>query len=192
MYKYWRSLPKRALIHSLTHTCSHVYWTSAETTKKKIMSRIWNLPIGAAGLWPKTDHWQTDKTRTVTTMCWVFMFLIFCFWLLLLPLLMLICCCSYFLSVYSFCCCWLWRTVFLFRQYFCAVSFQKKETRKKWHKEIENDDIKIRKSKFFFNKKRRNNVKIKWNKLLSFNLSINLTKLTVGIRVSHLHTFCTQ
>lgn len=136
------------VIAKKTHTPKYIYvyipWNDDE---KKYVYNV-NLPLGVstAGLWPKTDHWQTDKTRTVTTMCWVF---IFFFLLLLLLYLFLI---GIFFS--SIVLCWE-RHGILFRQYFALLV--KKRT--VYEREKEREKIKVLKY-----------VKINWINLLSFYL----------------------
>lgn len=115
-YKYWRSLPKKYIY---THIRTQLY-ISTEMLIKILVYNV-NLPLKdfAAEIWPKTDHWQTDRTRTVTTMCWVFIFSFCC------------CCCfccyTYFLSVFFL--------LFSVRFYFvsilrCKVKMKKKNERK--------------------------------------------------------------
>lgn len=123
------------VIAKKTHTPKYIYvyihWNDDE---KKYVYNV-NLPLGVspAGLWPKTDHWQTDKTRTVTTMCWVFIF----FFLLLLLLYL------FLIGIFFFFNCSLLGTArYFISSVFCAVS-QKKNCVWERERERENQSFKI-------------------------------------------------
>lgn len=65
--KYWRSLPREKKKQT---PCTNIH----RNYKKKCCQQYVNLPFAESfvAVCPKTDHWQTDKTKTVTIICWDF------------------------------------------------------------------------------------------------------------------------